>query len=99
MKPKILFAVAAALIVIGVVLMAVPTPGEPKLQCVSQSAPSSGFTDADQDDCPVSVESYEEYAEWSSGPRWDNVAGLVLVVAGLGTAVVAGVKARRRPTA
>jgi hypothetical protein len=99
MKPKFLFALAAALIVIGVVLMVMPTPGEPKLECVSQSAPSSGFTDADQDNCPVSIESYNKYADWSSGPRWDNIAGLVLVVAGLGTAGVATVKARKKPNA
>jgi hypothetical protein len=99
MKPKHLFALAAALLVLGIALLVIPSPGEPSLQCVSESAPSSGFTDADQDNCPVSIESMNEYSDWSSGPRWDNIAGLVLIVAGLGTGGAAVVKARRKPTA
>lgn len=96
-KSKVLFAVAAVLVVLGVVLMVMPTPGEPDLVCAPEGAPSSGFADGDQDDCPVTIESMNEYNDWASGPRWDNIAGLVLVVAGLGTAGVAVVKARRRP--
>lgn len=99
MKPKNLFVLAAALIVLGIALIALPSPGEPSLQCVSESAPSSGFTDADQDNCPVSIESMNKYSDWSSGPRWDNIAGLVLIVAGLGTGGAAVIRARRKRTA
>ncbi len=95
-KSRILLAAAAVLVVLGVVLMVMPTPGEPELVCAPAGAPSSGFADGDQDDCPVTIESANEYNDWASGPRWDNIAGLVLVVVGLGTGVVALVTARRR---
>lgn len=95
-KSKVLLAAAAVMVVLGVVLMVMPTPGEPDLVCAPDGAPSSGYADGDQDDCPVTIESANRYNDWASGPRWDNIAGLVLVVAGIGTGVVALVKARLR---
>ncbi len=86
--------IAAVLVVVGVILLLLPTPGEPELECTSADGPTSGFTDEDQGGCPVSIESYDEYSEWSSSPRWDNIAGLVLVVLGLG---YGGVALLRKP--
>jgi hypothetical protein len=97
-KKKLLL-VAAALVVLGAVLMALPRFGEPDLVCVSEGEPSSGFADADQGDCPVSIESYNEYAEWNSGPVWTRIGGLVLVVGGLGVGVTALVRGRGSRTA
>lgn len=100
-KTKLLI-VAGVLALLGIILFVVPTPGEPGLECVAQNEPSSGFADADQGDCAVSTESYNAYREWSSGPRWDNIAGLVLVVGAIGTGVaslVVGRKDERRSAA
>lgn len=97
MKPKQLFALAAVLIVVGIALLVIPTPGEPGLKCVSESSQSSGFVDEDQDNCPVSIESYDDYREWESGPKIDNIVGLVLVLAGFVAVGVAVVKRRRNP--
>ena len=95
-KSKVLLAAAAVMLVLGVVLMVMPTPGEPDMTCAPEGTPPSGVIDRSQGDCMVTPESANEYSDWASGPRWDNIAGLVLVVAGLGTGVTALVKARRR---
>jgi hypothetical protein len=86
MKSKYLFVIAAVLVVLGIALMAMPTPGEPDLQCAPAGAPPSGVIDNDQGGCNVTIESSNEYADWTSKPKIDNIAGLVLVVAGLGAA-------------
>ncbi|ROR90767.1 hypothetical protein [Nocardioides aurantiacus] len=91
-------AIAAVLIVLGVILMVMPTPGEPEVECADPGGPTSGFTDEDQGGCPISIESFREYTEWSSGPRWDNIAGLVLVVLGLGYGGVALIRKPKRAT-
>ena len=96
MKPKLLLAVGAVLVVLGVVLMIMPTPGEPDMTCAPEGTPPSGVIDPSQDDCMVTPESADEYSEWASGPRWDNIAGALLLVVGLGTGVVGLVGARRR---
>ena len=99
MTKKKLLLVAAVMVVLGAVLMALPRFGEPDLVCVSEGEPSSGFADADQGNCPVSIESYHEYAEWSSGPVWTRIGGLVLVVGGLGVGVTGLVRGRGSRTA
>jgi hypothetical protein len=96
-KKKLLL-VAAVMLVVGIFLMVLPSPGEPALECVPEGQPSSGFRDADQDNCPVSIESYNDYAEWSSSPKWDNIGGLVLVLGGLGVGVTALVRGRSKRT-
>lgn len=91
--------IAAVLMVLGVILMVMPTPGEPAVECAAEGGPTSGFADEDQAGCPITIESYNEYREWSTGPRWDNIAGLVLVVGGLafaGTVLVRDRRAKKR---
>ncbi len=96
-KHKLLL-VAGVMLLLGVILMVVPTPGEPALECVSGDGPTSGFTDESQGNCPVSIESFNAYSEWSSRPKWDNIAGLVLVLGGVGVGVTALVRGRRSRT-
>ncbi|OEU91980.1 hypothetical protein DB35_06860 [Streptomyces abyssalis] len=90
-KPK-LFVLAALLIAIGVGLF-VWEPEEPEAECAKDTGRTSGFVDEEKN-CPISVESYERIREAASGPRWDNIGGLVLVLGGVG---VAAVGAFRKP--
>ena len=101
-KLKLLI-VALVLIVGGVLAMAFgDTRGEPPaLECVAEGQPSSGFVDHDQNDCPVSVESWDEYAEWVSQPRPVIAVGFLAALAGVGLGIGVGVtaivqKARRK---
>lgn len=95
MKVKQLFRLASVLIVLGIALMLIPTPGEPDLQCVEGASQASAFVDEGQDGCRISAESHAAHQEWESGPKADNVVGLLLVLGGLGL-IVLGVKLRRR---
>ena len=89
MKQK-LFVLAALLIVLGVGLF-VWEPAGPEAECAKDPSRTSGFVDEEKD-CPISIESYEKIREAETGPQWDNIGGLVLVVAGVATAVVAAVR-------
>lgn len=95
MKSKYLFIVGAVLIVLGVALMVMPTPGEPDVKCAPAGAPSSGLVDDDQGGCNVTIESANEWFDWNSKPRYDNIAGLVLTVVGLGTVGYGAVRRRK----
>lgn len=88
MKKKLLI-ISAALIVVGGLMMAfLDTKGAaPKLECTSINGPTSGFTDESQDNCPVSIESYNEWREWSKGPHYGRIAGLGVAVVGLLTGI------------
>lgn len=88
-----LFAVAAALVLLGVVLFALQ-PGEPEGECVTDGGPSSGFVDSDSG-CPISIESYEEIADYRSSAKPFRIAGLVFVLAGVGVAITGAVKKPR----
>lgn len=90
------------LLIIGIVLVLVgglavgfgDTKGEPpQLECVEEGMPSSGFIDYDQDDCPVSMESWNEYSQWRTQPQPIRVAGLLTGLAGVGLAIGVGVTA------
>ena len=93
-KAKKLLIVAAALVVAGVLAFALQ-PGEPEAVCVQEGTPSSGFVDEDQGGCPISIESYEEIADYRSAPKPFRIAGLLLLVAGVGAGVAALVIGRR----
>ena len=91
-----LFIIAGVLIVIGIALM-VWEPEGPEAECAKDAGRTSGFVDKEKN-CPISIESYERIREAKSGPRWDNIGGLVLAVGGVGTAIVGAVK-KPKPTA
>jgi hypothetical protein len=84
-----LFVLAAVLIVLGIGLF-VWAPAEPETEC-AKGPETSGFVDEEKD-CPISIESWEKIQEANSGPKWDNIGGLALVVGGLAVAIVALVK-------
>jgi hypothetical protein len=86
-----LFALAALLIVIGVGLM---VPEGPETECAKDASMTSGFVDEEKD-CPISIESYNRIREAKTGPQWDNIGGLVLVVGGVAAGVVALVRKPR----
>jgi hypothetical protein len=92
MKRSRLFLLAALLVVLGVGLM-VWEPAGPATECAEDTGATSGFVDEEKG-CPITIESYERIREAESGPQWDNIGGLVLVLGGAATAVVAVV---RRP--
>jgi uncharacterized protein involved in exopolysaccharide biosynthesis len=91
-SPRGLLIAAAVLVVAGVVAFALQ-PGEPTPVCARDGAPTSGFVDEAQDDCPISVESWAEISDYRSEPKVFRVAGLVLLVGGValgGGALLAG---------
>jgi len=87
-----LLSVAAVLIVLGA-LSFILQPGPPDGECAPEGTISSGFVDEDKD-CPLTIESWDEIADYESSPKPFRIAGLVLVVAGLGVGAVALI---RRP--
>jgi hypothetical protein len=90
-KAKLLVA-AAALVVVGILLIFLQ-PGPPAGECVAEGEPSSGFVD-DDSGCPISIESYEEISDYESAPKPFRIAGLLVVVIGLGVGGYALVKYR-----
>lgn len=88
-----LLALAALLIVIGVGLM-VWEPEGPEAECAKDPSVTSGFVDEEKD-CPISIESYNRIREAETGPQWDNIGGLVLVVGGVAAGVVGLVRKPR----
>jgi hypothetical protein len=90
-KAKLLVA-AAALVVLGIVLILLQ-PGPPAGVCVAEGEPSSGFVD-DDSGCPISIESYEEINDYETGPKPFRIAGILVIVVGLGVGGYALVKYR-----
>lgn len=93
-KMKLLI-VAIVLILGGGLAMAFgDTRGEePQLECAPEGEATSGFVDHDKDDCPISIESWNEYSEWRSQPQPVKIAGLFAGVVGVGLGVGVGVTA------
>ena len=91
MRTKLL-AVAGALIVLGVLAFMLQ-PGAPE-----GATQTSGFQDAESG-CPLTIESADEIMDYNSAPKPFRIAGLVLVLAGIATAVVALVRGRNKPGA
>jgi hypothetical protein len=90
--------IAGLLIVAGVLLMALDL-GEIEPECADPGTPSSGFVDEDNPDCAITIESYEEIVDAETGPQWDNIAGLILVLGGLGIGVATFVVGRGKDEA
>ena len=71
MKARKLFAAAgvAFLLAIAVAIIDTAVLGhtssdyESVFECVGEDEPSSGFVDGSQGDCPISIESYNEYRD------------------------------------
>lgn len=89
-----LFIVSAGLVIVGVpLLLFADTKGpEPMLVCAEKNGPTSGYMDKDQD-CPVSVESMQEWGEWSSKPQPVKIAGLFIGLVGILLAIGTGIAA------
>lgn len=102
-KRKLLVAFAA-IFVVGVLMIAfVDTKGpEPDFECAAEGAPTSGFSDSSQGDCPVSIDSYNTWREWYTTPQHGKSLGVVLAAVavlgsiGVGIASIVGrVRSRR----
>lgn len=97
LRGKLLIAALVLLILGFVGMFAIDTRGpEPDFVCVEEGHPSSGFTDLENDECPISIESYNEWREWKNQPRPTAVIGLGLVVVSLGLGVTGLIVGRRK---
>ncbi len=84
--------VSGALIALGVALFALQ-PGPPEPVCATDPNVTSGFTDPEQD-CPISIESFNEIREHKTSPKLFRIFGVGVAVVGL---IVGGVAMFRRP--
>lgn len=87
-------AIAGVLVLLGVVVIFLQ-PGPPDPECVPEGTPYSGFVD-DESGCPISTESMEKITDYESSPKPVRIVGLLIILVGLGVAVVA---AFRKPRA
>lgn len=85
---------AAALILLGIGVFMLQ-PAAPQGECVPEGEPYSGWMDPDQDNCPISEESYREILDWETSPKPFRMAGAGIALVGIGFGVAAGVKAVR----
>lgn len=88
---------AAVLVVLGLLAFPLQDLGKPDAECADPGGPTSGFVD-EESGCPITQESFDEIREHESGPQVFRVAGVVLVVAGLGAGVY-GLSRKNRPEA
>ena len=96
MSTKMKLLVIAILLILGGGLAVAfgDTRGEePALECVPEGTPSSGFVDHDQDGCPISIESWNEHAEWRSQSQPVKAVGLLAGLAGVGLGLGVGITA------
>lgn len=95
---KSLLVVASLLVLGGLGLIFLPTPGAPELVCVDSASSTSPLVHTDGA-CAVTPESALAYQEWDAGVKWDNIGGLamLLIGVGLGGTVLARNRHGRRP--
>lgn len=86
MTKKSALILAGALIVLGIICFPLQNLGKPDAECVPEGSPSSGFVD-DESGCAISIESWEEISDWNSGPKLFRIAGLILIVGGVGVGI------------
>ena len=67
-KRVLIFALVLLVVGAGAIgVSLIPASGEaPKYECVTDGSVSSGFSDPNQGDCPVTIESYEARSRWES---------------------------------
>ena len=67
-KRVLIFALVLLVVGVGAIgVSLIPASGEaPKYECVTDGSVSSGFSDLDQGDCPITIESYQARAQWKS---------------------------------
>lgn len=107
-KAKKLTRISLITLVVSVGLMALtalpPMGTKPKFECVEKGAPSSGFSDPKQNNCPVSAESVKAVYQWKKGILGDatyvvrRVLAVVFLAAVVGsiTGAVMSAKAKKR---
>lgn len=94
-KAKKLMRISLMTLVVSVILMALtalpPTGTKPKFECVEKGAPSSGFSDPTQNNCPVSAESVKAVYQWKKGILGDatytvrRILAVVFLTAAVGS--------------
>lgn len=93
-KMKLLIIAIVLILAGGLAVAFGDTKGEePALECVEEGTPSSGFVDDDQGGCPISIDSWDEYADWLSQPQPIKIAGVFAGLAGVGLAIGVGITA------
>lgn len=95
MKNKLIISIV--LIVIGCGLFFVEL-GKPTLECATEQRTSGMVAVVDGKECPISIESYDEYEDYISKPKPLALPGAALVLAGvvyLGYTLVSGKKAQK----
>lgn len=91
-----LFVLAAVLVVAAVGLI-VWDPA-PEAECAKDPSATSGFFDKEKN-CPISRESWERIREAKTGPQWDNIGGLVLIVGAVAVGVAGVLRKPKAATA
>ena len=79
-------AVAVVLVLLGIVSFCLQDLRRPEPTCLATGAPPSGFVD-NASGCPITAASYREVRRYESGLQGWRIAGLLLVVTGLGVGV------------
>lgn len=87
-----LFIIFLGLLIIGVLMIIfVDTKGpEPSFVCATGQQ-TSGFSDSSQDNCPVSIESYNKWRDWYGMPNYGKIAGLGIAAVGLIGSISTGI--------
>lgn len=80
---KSLLVVASLLILGGLGLIFLPTPGAPALACEPHQSSASPLVKS-ADTCAVTPQSALAYQEWDAEPKWDNLVGLAILLVGVG---------------
>ena len=76
---------AAALILVGILSIFLQ-PGPPETECAPDDMATSGYVD-DESGCPITTESFNEVREYETSPKLFRLAGLGLIVVGIGVGI------------